>query len=588
MNLRHLWPMVLSLMVAGTSEPRCGTAHGLADSQQASTPARRLTLDNPRSVAVDRLGMVFIADTTAQVVWRVDPSGSAFRIGKKRLAAIPRRGAPAEEHACGSPAGVAIDPNGYLLVVDPGNNRVCSVNAAGMAGPVAGSGKAGFEGDGGPAVNALLNTPSAVATDRAGNIFIADTGNHCIRRVQVSTGIISTVAGNGSPGFSGDGGPASSASLMSPQGVAVDGDGNPWIADTGNNRIRRVDASSGIIQTVAGGGGVGFGGDLGPATRASLGGPTSVAVDDVGNLFIADTHNQRIRRVGADTGIITTLAGNGGAGFTGDDGQATDATLSNPTGLALDGDDSLYFADSFNQRVRRIDLGSGAITTVAGSGSGGGNEAPIADAGRDQILECTGPDGTLVQLDGSDSSAPDGAALAFKWIGPFLRSASPVTGMKPQVYLPLGKSVVRLLVNNGQIVSQPARTVAEIRVGVQPVGEALANLVPEGEAIPGPSKAWKAGASIPLELRLLCGSRVLEAGKVTPPSLVGLAGDDGPVSLRAYCAASRRPEATCLLFHYHGGNWTYDLDTSDLKRGTYLATIQMPDGRRFCATLNLQ
>ncbi|MBZ5565188.1 MAG: hypothetical protein LAP13_22555 [Acidobacteriia bacterium] len=565
----------------------CGTASAPAGAQATDIPAHRVKLDNPLSVAIDRLGTVFIAAPSAHGVWRVNPEGTASLLGSKNPAVTSRRGPAEGEDDCGSPASVAVDPNGYLVVVDHGNNRVCYLNTGGTTSSLAGSGKPGFAGDGGPAGYALLSSPSGVAADRAGNIFIADTGNHRVRRVQASTGIISTIAGNGSPGFSGDGGPATSASLMSPQGLAVDSDGNLWIADTGNNRIRRVDASSDVIKTVAGGGGVGFGGDGGPATRASLGGPTAVAVDDGGNLFIADTHNQRIRRVEADTGVITTVAGNGRSGFSGDDGQATDATLSNPTGLTLDEGDSLYIADSLNHRVRRIDLGSGVITTVAGSGSGGGNEAPVADAGHDQILECTSPEGTLVQLDGSESSDPEGGTLALRWTGPFLRAASPAAGVRPQVFLPLGKSVVRLSVNNGQLVSQPARTTVEIRVGLQPMGEALANMVPEGEAIPGRRKAWKLGVNLPLGLRLLCGSRVLRSGEVSPPRIVALAGDEGPVSLAAVCAAWRKPEGTCLLFHFTDGSWTYDLNTANFKRGTYLATIEMPDGRRFCATFDL-
>ncbi len=584
---RPLFAVLFLLTAVRSSERPIGSRNGPAGSQETGAPARRIRLDNPRSVASDRLGTIFIDDTMAHGIWRVDPTGTASLLGEKTAAATPRRDTMAEEDDCGSPAGVAVDPNGYLIVVDPAGNRVCTMNAGGATNPLAGTGKPGFVGDGGPAGYALLNSPSAVAVDRAGNIFIADTGNHRVRRVQVSTGIIATIAGNGSPGFSGDGGLATSARLMSPQGLAVDSEGNLWIADTGSSRIRRVDASSGLIKTVAGGVGTGFAGDSGPAARASLGGPTAVAVDEGGNLFIADTHNQRIRRVDADTGVITTVVGNGRAGFTGDDGQAADATLSNPSGLALDGDDSLYIADSLNHRVRRVNLRSGVITTVAGNGSGGGNEAPVADAGHDQILECTSPNGTLVQLDGSDSSDPEGSTLAFRWSGPFLRTTSAVTGIKPHVFLPMGKSVVRLSVNNGQFVSRPAQTTVEIRVGLQPMGDALANLTPEGEAIPGSRKAWKVGANIPLELRLLCGSRLLKAGEATAPRIVGLAGDEGPVSLAAACAAWQKPPATCLLFQYLQGSWNYSLNTSNLQRGTYLVTIQMSDGRRFCATFDL-
>lgn len=247
---------------------------------------------------------------------------------------------------------------------------------------VAGTGAAGFAGDGGPATAAQLQDPVGVAVDQAGNFLIVDENNQRIRRVDAATGIMTTVAGNGMAAFSGDGGPATSASLSFPFGVAFDGARNFFINDLANNRVRRVDAAMGIITTVAGTSVRGFEGDGGAATAASLNGPAGLAVDAAGNLFIADILNERVRRVDATTGIITTVAGMGVAGFAGDGGQATAARLNGPVGLAVDGAGNLFIADQRNQRIRRVDAATGIITTVVGTGVGGfaGDGGPATSA----------------------------------------------------------------------------------------------------------------------------------------------------------------------------------------------------------------
>src|SRR5438034_866674 len=227
----------------------------------------------------------------------------------------------------------------------------------------------GGAGDGGDATIANLNSPAGVAVDSSGNLYIADLGNERIRKIAAATGIITTVAGNGVLGFAGDGGAATNASLTRPAGVALDAGGNLYIADLGNERIRKFAAATGIITTVAGNGVFGFAGDGGAATNASLGVPVGVAVDAGGDLYIADHSNNRIRKVTPGTGIITTVAGNGSPSFAGDGGAATSASVCVPAGVALDASGNLYIADYGNHRVRKVAAATGIITTVAGNGS---------------------------------------------------------------------------------------------------------------------------------------------------------------------------------------------------------------------------
>jgi len=263
--------------------------------------------------------------------------------------------------------------------------------AAGTITTVAGTGQYGFSGDGGPATQARLNIPFSVVVDATGNLFIADGENNRVRKVSPS-GMISTVAGTGQAGFSGDGGPATQARLNFPiGGLALDKAGNLFISDGANNRVRKV-SPEGIITTVAGTGQIGFSGDGGPATEARFDGPRVGAVDAAGNLFVADLYNHRIRKVSPD-GLITTVAGSGPTGqgkgaSTGDGGLATEARLNGPTGLTLDRSGNLYFAENGDifgankgYRVRKVSA-AGIISTVAGSDTRGfsGDSGPATQA----------------------------------------------------------------------------------------------------------------------------------------------------------------------------------------------------------------
>ena len=327
-------------------------------------PAVSAQLYVPSGVAVDGVGNLFIADWGNDRIRKVDTAGVITTIaGTGALG----DGGPATEARLDIPWGVAVDGAGNLFITDSANLRIRKVDSAGVITTVAGTGNRGFSGDGGSATEARLDSPWGVAVDGAGNLFFADRGNDRIRKVD-SAGVITTVAGTGNLGFSGDGGPATAARLSSPSGVAVDGVGNLFIADWGNDRIRKVDPA-GVITTIAGTGEFGFSGDGGPATEARLGSPWGVAVDGAGNLFIADEGNNRIRKVDP-AGVITTIAGTGEFGFSGDGGPAVSAQLYVPSGVAVDGVGNLFIADFANDRIRKVDS-AGVITTVAGTGNRG-------------------------------------------------------------------------------------------------------------------------------------------------------------------------------------------------------------------------
>jgi len=230
-----------------------------------------------------------------------------------------------------------------------------------------GTGESGFAPDETPGREAALGTVYDVEVDGVGAVFIADTGNHVVRRLDPTSMTVRTVAGNGVSGFSGDGADPADASLDTPMGVAIDDRGTVFIADTGNNRIRRIDPTTGSIETVAGNGTFGFSGDGGPATVAAMYAPRSVALDHEGRLLIADTNNHRIRRVDVD-GTISTIAGNGAFGFAGDGKPAIEAMLAYPWGIAVAPDGDIVLGDYLNDRVRRIDAETGIISTVAGRG----------------------------------------------------------------------------------------------------------------------------------------------------------------------------------------------------------------------------
>ena len=341
-------------------------------------PATEAQLGFPLDVVLDRDGNIYFSDNSNNRIRRVDPTGTITTIAGTGERGFGGDGGPATEAQLNFPYGISVNETGELYIADASNNRIRKVDATATITTIAGTGERGFSGDGGPATEAQLDLPAATAVDGAGNLYIADNFNNRIRKVD-TTGTITTVAGTGERGFGGDGGPATEAQLSGPYGMAVDGTGNLYIANLFNHLVRKVE-TTGTITTVAGTGERGFGGDGGPATEAQINGPYDVAVDGTGNLYIVDGNNHRIRKVDA-TGTITTVAGTGERGFGGDGGPATEAQLRSPTGIAMDGAGNLYIADRINYRIRKVDL-TGTISTIAGTGElgFGGDGGPATEA----------------------------------------------------------------------------------------------------------------------------------------------------------------------------------------------------------------
>jgi sugar lactone lactonase YvrE len=318
-------------------------------------------------------------------VLSVSPGNTIHTIAGNGAAFFSGDNGPATSAAMAKPTNVAADAAGNIYIADAHNHRVRLVDTSGKITTFAGNGVQGFLGDGGPATSASLNTPTSVAVHN-NTVYIADSENNVIRAV--SGGTITTFAGSGvgAEGYSGDGGPAIAALLNCPRGVAVDANGNMFIADTKNHVVRHV--VGGTITTLAGNGQQGFQGDNGLAIAASLDTPSSIAVDLSGNVFIADTHNQRIRKVSA--GKISTFAGNGALGFIGEGTPAVNAAFDHPLGVSADGLGNVFITDSNNQRVRRVDT-TGTITTVVANGQ----EAFFGDSGPPLLASLDTPSAAL-------------------------------------------------------------------------------------------------------------------------------------------------------------------------------------------------
>jgi sugar lactone lactonase YvrE len=308
-------------------------------------------------------------------------------------------GAPAARALLNGPFDVGFDTDGNLYFSDTFNHRIRRVDArTEIITTVAGCGEAGYSGDGGPAARARFNEPYGIAVDKAANIYIADRHNHCVRRVDGITGVVTTFAGNGSSGFGGDDGAASRAGMVEPNGLALDpGQNRLFIADVADHRVRVVDLTSGIIWTLAGTGEAEHSGDGGPATGAGIHGARAVKVATDGTLYILERQGSTLRRLDPRTGIITTVAGTGARGYAGDGGSALAAVFDAPKEFAIDREGNLLIVDTENHAIRQIDARTGTIATIAGNGRQGGD----GDGGPAQAASLDRPHGAAVAADGS-------------------------------------------------------------------------------------------------------------------------------------------------------------------------------------------
>jgi sugar lactone lactonase YvrE len=325
-------------------------------------------LANPQDAEIDPTGNLLIADSGGNRIRRVDAKTGIISTvaGTYLESGFSGDGGKANSAWLNSPKGVFCDSSGNLYIADTYNNRIRKVDAAtGIIATIAGNGQEAYGGDNGPATSASLYRPERVVADTGGNVFISDTKNHRIRRIDAGTKIITTFAGTGTKGYSGDGGPAVAAKMESPSQLSFDNSGSLYFADSGNGRIRKIDRN-GVISTVVGSGAEDYSGDGGPALGAGLASPLGVAVDGAGQIFIADTANYRIRFVNSSS-TISTITGNGHTSYLGDGGPAWAASLLMPLGLAFDSAGNLYIADQNNLRIRKVDAKNGTISTVAGT-----------------------------------------------------------------------------------------------------------------------------------------------------------------------------------------------------------------------------
>jgi len=351
--------------------------------------------------------------------------------------------------------------------------------APAMIATVAGNGVPAYSGDNGPAISAHLNNPSAVAVDSHGDIFIADAANNVIREVNGTTGVITTVAGTGTAGYSGDNGQATSAQLKDPIGVAVDSAGDLFIADAGNYVIREVNGATHVITTVAGNGTAGYGGDTGPATNAQLDDPTAVAVDSSGDLYIADAGNYVIREVNGAAHVITTVAGDGTQDNSGDNGPATSAQLNDPTGVAVDTQGNLFIADAGSNVIREVNGATGVITTVAGNGTQGykGDNGPATSA------ELNGPSGVAVDSAGNLYIADAGNNV--------IREAGPSVNAPPPTI-----AVTQTSLSFGTITQGTTGSLQPININGSNLTGPVTVMAPSGVQLSGNGTTWVSSLAV--------------------------------------------------------------------------------------------
>ena len=354
-------------------------------------PTRSLSLLCAASLAIYSLGTATTTHAQNQPVrWEVVTfagTGSAGYTGD---------GGPASQAQLNNPFGIARGPDGALYVCDMANHAIRKITQNGTISTVAGTGRRGYAGDGGPASNAELNEPYEVRFDRAGNVYFVEMQNHLIRRIDATTQIISTVAGSGQAGFSGDGGPAIQATFRQPHSIQLDQRGDLFVCDIGNHRIRKVDMETGIISTFAGTGQKTATPDGGRIEGTPLNGPRAIDFDSAGHMWLALREGNAVYKLDLKAGTIHHVAGNGKSGFAGNGGPAKQATLSGPKGLSIGPDGNVYLADTESHSLRMIDVKKGTLALIAGTGEKG--DGPENDPLRCKMAR---PHGVFVDQDGS-------------------------------------------------------------------------------------------------------------------------------------------------------------------------------------------
>jgi streptogramin lyase len=295
-----------------------------------------------------------------------------------------------------NPFGIVRGPDGALWFCQYTGQTITKITSDGRVHVVAGNGKKGYSGDGGPAREASFNLPHEVRFDRAGNLYIADMQNHAVRRIDAKTQVITTVAGNGQPGYNGDGGPAAKAQLNQPHSIQFGPDGSLYICDIGNNVIRRIDPATSQISTFAGTGKAGATPDNSPIVGTPLAGPRSLDFDAAGNLWLVTRAGNQVLKFDLRAGKIHHIAGTGAKGYTGDGGPARDATFNGPKGIALAPNGDVYLADTENHAIRMIEAKTGLLRTVAGTGEKG--DGPEGDPLKCKLAR---PHGVFIDTDGS-------------------------------------------------------------------------------------------------------------------------------------------------------------------------------------------
>ncbi len=367
--MKNIYFTLLILLAAGDTQ-----AQGIITTIAGNTvtqyigdgwPATNYSLAQPSGMCVDGAGNVYVSDFADHRIRKIDTHDTLFTISGDGTAGYTGDGGPFAAAVYRNPSGICMDAAENLYICEWYNDVVRKVNrSTGIITTVCGMGMGGFAGDGAAATAAHMETPKGICVDHAGNLYVADYGNHRIRKVDAITGIITTVAGTGVAGYSGDNGPATAAKIAYPNAISADSMGNIFISDYGNNRIRKIAAGTGEISTYAGTGVMGYTGDGGAAVAAKLVRPNSVHISRNGNLYISDNGNNVIRKVSPD-GIIITVAGNGSFGFAGDNGPATNATFNGPSAVFTDAAENLYIADGEASTVRKVTPIVNAITEVS-------------------------------------------------------------------------------------------------------------------------------------------------------------------------------------------------------------------------------